>query len=107
MTTRRKPNSGDPRKHPGDDMIIVVYPELPPVPDGWKGNELDDASEEMVAAFLQTHPITPKSETVTRDEFQRRMAGHPILDTLHAAGRRTRVITLLDITAIEQWWDTA
>jgi hypothetical protein len=50
MSRKRKPNRGDPRNHPGNDMITVVYPKLPPVPQGWEGDELDDASPEMVAA---------------------------------------------------------
>jgi hypothetical protein len=97
MSTKRKPNSGDPRKHPGNDILTVVCPAptvLPP--DGV-------ALEE----WFELHPPESQVDDVTRDEFQRRMAGSAVLDTLHEAGRNVRVITLMEPTAIEQWWDTA
>jgi hypothetical protein len=83
---RRKPNHGDPRNHPGNDLITVVCP-----------------SESM----LTDEGAEPVSVDIARDEFQRRMAGSHVLDTLHASGRNTRVILLLEPDAIIQWWDTA
>lgn len=97
MSTRRKPNSGDPRKHPGSDELVVLCPAptvLPP-----DGVSLEE--------WFEVHPPESQVDHVTRDEFVRRMAGSPVLDTLHAAGRRVRVITLMEPTAIVQWWDTA
>jgi hypothetical protein len=57
--------------------------------------------------WFEHHPTEVKSEDVTRDEFVRRMAGNPILDTLHNAGRDVRVISLAEPSAIIQWWNTA
>jgi hypothetical protein len=70
------------KNHPGADEISVVYPSK---------------------ATMQA-----VTDRVTRDEFQRRMAGLPsILDQLHQGGRRIRVITLIDPEVIARWWDTA
>jgi hypothetical protein len=98
MSTRRKRGSTDQRKHPGNDRLTVIYPDpkmtLPP-----EGADLD--------AWFELHPPEIKSEDVTRDEFTRRMAGNPVLDTLHEAGRDVRVISLAEPSAIIQWWNTA
>jgi hypothetical protein len=95
MTRKRKPSSGDPRKHPGNDMLSVIYPArsiLPP-----DGMDLDE--------WFELHPPEIRTENVTRDEFVRRMAGRlDVLRLLHESGRNTRVISLMDVDAIGQWW---
>jgi hypothetical protein len=97
MSTRRKRGSTDPRKHPGGDQLTVIYPDpemaLPP-----EGADLGE--------WLAQHPPPIKSDDVSRDEFARRMAGNPVLDTLHEAGRDTRVISLAEPSAVIQWWNT-
>ena len=97
MSTKRKRGSGDPRKHPGADLLTVIYPDpgmaLPP-----EGTDLDE--------WFAQHPPAIKSDDVSRDEFTRRMAGNPILDTLHGAGRDVRVISLAEPSAITRWRDT-
>ena len=98
MSTKRKRNSGDPRKHPGHDELAVIYPD-PRMPLPPAGTDLD--------VWLQRHPPEFRTDHVTRDEFVRRMAGNAILDTLHSAGRNTRVIALAEPNAVMQWWDTA
>jgi hypothetical protein len=97
MSNTRKPGSGDPRKHPGSDELVVITPDpdcLPPA-----GTDVDE--------WVKDHPPKSRVDHVTRDEFVRRMAGSPVLDTLHASGRRTRVIMFMEPDAIMQWWDTA
>lgn len=96
MSSKRKRNSTDPRKHPGADELDVLYPGEGTVPP--EGVELVE--------WLESNPPEIKTDRVTRDEFLRRMAGNPVLDTLYAAGRDVRVITLMEPSAIMQWWDT-
>jgi hypothetical protein len=48
-----------------------------------------------------------KTGHVTGTGSRARMAGNPILDTLHNAGRNTRVFALANVEAVEQWWNTA
>jgi hypothetical protein len=87
MSSKRKRNSADPRNHPGRDELVIVYPDP--------------------SCLDESNPPEARADHVTRDEFTRRMAGNPILDTLHGAGRDTRVIMLAEHDAITQWWDTA
>jgi len=80
-------------KHPGEDILTVIYPGLDTMPP--PGADL--------IAWCETHAPPIRHDEVTRDEFTRRMAGNPILDQLHEAGRDTRVVSLLETTALAQW----
>ena len=82
--------------HPGQDKLWVIYPDIPAVPPG-----VTDLLD-----WCEQHCPEVRTDTVTRDEFQRRMAGDPVLDRLHEAGGHTRVITLLDTVAVAQWLAT-
>lgn len=95
MSKRRKPPSRNPA-HPGGDRITVVYPHLTAMPP--EGTDL--------LAWCEEHKPPIHYDEVSRDTFQRRMAGNPVLDRLHEAGRDTRVITLMDTSALAQWLAT-
>lgn len=82
--------------HPGSDTLTVIYPGLTAMPP--EGTDL--------LAWCEVHAPPICHAEVTRDEFQRRMAGNPVLDQLHEAGPDTRVISLLETTALAQWLAT-
>jgi hypothetical protein len=84
-------------KHPGTDTLAVIYPGLDAMPPA--GTDL--------LAWCEKHQPPVRTDEVTRDEFQRRMAGNPILNLLHESGRNTRVISLMDTSALAQWLATA
>ena len=95
MSTRRKQPSRNPA-HPGSDMLTIIWPGLDTMPP--PGVDLGAWCEQLKPEIRHT--------VITRDEFQRRMAGNPILNQLHQAGRDTRVISLLETTALAQWLAT-
>ena len=82
--------------HPGSDTLTVIYPGLTTMPPD--GTDL--------LAWCETHRPPIRTDEVTRDEFQRRMAGNPVLDQLHESGPDTRVISLIETTALAQWLAT-
>ena len=94
MSNRRKL----PPSHPGQDEISVVYPgpEILPPPgvdgDEWQRDHADEIT---------------RIDTVSRDEFLRRMAGVGSIVQQVNANRRIRVVTLLDPKAVVRWWKTA
>ena len=97
MSKRRKPPSRNPSGHAGGDTLTVIYPGLDAMPPA--GTDL--------LAWCEEHKPPIRHDEVTRDEFQRRMAGNPVLDQLHESGRDTRVISLMETTALAQWLATS
>ena len=83
-------------RHPGSDTLTVIYPGLTAMPPD--GTDL--------LAWCEKHAPPVRTVEVTRDEFLRRMAGNPVLNQLHEAGPHTRVISLLERTALAQWLAT-
>lgn len=86
-------------RHPGGDMISVIYPDqddVTAIPDD--GVDMDE--------WIRTHPPAIRTDRVTRDEVLRRLAGTgPAVQLVSDA--RIRVVSLLDSASIVQWWSTA
>ena len=98
MSNRRKI-----RQHPGRDMITVKYiaeetwlaAEASGDPDGYlNGLGFDGIGKAM------------RTDTVTRDEFLRRMAGSPVL-ARNASTADGLLVVLMEHDALRQWHGSA
>jgi hypothetical protein len=85
-----------PGSHPGNDKILVVWPDAPPGLD-------KTALGEWLAA---SHPPEAVRRTivdeVTRDEFVRRLAGLDIVSQVNA-NPLVRVVALVEPAALLRW----
>jgi hypothetical protein len=84
-----------PGDHPGNEKILVVWPDVPP--------GLDEAAlADWLAASHPPESVRTIVDEVTRDEFIRRLAGLDIVSQVNA-NARVRVVALMEPAALLVW----
>ena len=81
--------------HPGNDKILVVWPDVPPGLD-------KTALGEWLAASHPPEAVRTIVDEVTRDEFVRRLAGLDIVSQVNA-NPLVRVVALVEPAALLRW----
>src|ERR1700744_582332 len=84
-----------PGAHPGNDKILVVWPDVPPGLD-------KTALGEWLAASHPPGAVRTVVDEVTRDEFVRRLAGLDIVSQVNA-NPLVRVVALVEPAALLRW----
>jgi len=84
-----------PGSHPGNDKILVVWPDVPPGLD-------KTALGEWLAASHPPEAVRTIVDEVTRDEFVRRLAGLDIVSQVNA-NPLVRVVALVEPAALLRW----
>jgi hypothetical protein len=84
-----------PGGHPGNDKILVVWPDVPPGLD-------KTALGEWLAASHPPEAVRTIVDEVTRDEFVRRLVGLDIVSQVNA-NPLVRVVALLEPAALLRW----
>lgn len=98
MSNRRKT-----RRHPGSDMITVAWI----AEERWQaaGSPADIETWLGTLTYSEVEQTMMQTE-VTRDEFLRRMAGHPDL-VRQASTADGLFIMLAERDVLRQWWASA
>jgi hypothetical protein len=95
MSNKRKT-----RRHPGGDMITVAYL----AEETWRAAEASgDPDTYLNGLGFDGIGKAMRKETVTRDEFLRRMAGNPVL-ARHGSTAKDALVMLMEPDALRQWW---
>ena len=81
--------------HPGNDKILVVWPDVPPGLD-------KTALGEWLAVSHPPEAVRTIVDEVTRDEFVRRLAGLDIVSQVNA-NPLVRVVALVEPAALLRW----
>ena len=84
-----------PGGHPGNDKLLVVWPDVPP---GLDKTALGD----WLAASHPPESVRTIVNEVTRDEFVRRLADHDIVSQVNA-NPLVRVVALVEPAALLRW----
>jgi len=84
-----------PGGRPGNEKILVVWPDVPPGPD-------EAALADWLAASHPPESVRTIVDEVTRDEFIRRLAGLDIVSQVNA-NPRVRVVALMEPAALLRW----
>jgi hypothetical protein len=85
--------------HPGNDKILVVWPDVPPGLD-------KTALGEWLAASHPPGAVRTIVDEVTRDEFVLRLAGLDIVSQVNA-NPLVRVVALVEPAALLRWANSA